>query len=103
MFNSTMAINMHLLIKNQVLASGKNMISSAISTLLTYTGIFRLNGHGFVYFIFCYVFFSFIYFMKKCNNCSSVELILYTFNSLLNGYPQLETDILSSPQPAILS
>ena len=36
------------------------MISSAISTLLTYTGIFRLNGQGFVYFIFCYVFF-FIY------------------------------------------
>ena len=76
-------LNMHLLIKNQVLASGKNMISSAISTLLTNTGIFRLNGHGFVYFIFCYVFFSFIYFMKKCNNCNSVELILYTFQLII--------------------
>ena len=91
---------MHLLIKNQVLASRKNMISSAISTLLTHTGIFRLNGHDFVYFIFCYIvfFFSFIYFMKKCNNCSSVDLILYTFHSLLYGYPQLEANILSSPQ-----
>ena len=90
---------MHLLIKNQVLASRKNMISSAISTLLTHTGIFRLNGHDFVYFIFCYVvFFSFIYFMKKCNNCSSIDLILYTFHSLLYGYPQLEANILSSPQ-----
>ena len=48
---------MHLLIKNQVLASIKNIFSSAISTLLTYTGIFRLNGHDFVYFIFCHVFF----------------------------------------------
>ena len=76
-------LNMHLLIKNQVLASGKNMISSAISTLLTYTRIFRLNGHCFVYFIFCYVFFSFIYFMKNCNNCSSVELILYTFQLII--------------------
>ena len=58
---------MHLLIKNQVLASRKHMVSSAISTLLTYTGIFRQNGHDFVYFIFCYVvvflcvFFSFIF------------------------------------------
>ena len=51
---------MHLLIKNQVLASGKNMISSAISTLLTYTGIFRLNGHGFVFSYFV-MFFFFIY------------------------------------------
>ena len=75
---------MHLLIKNQVLASRKNMISSAISTLLTYTGIFRLNGDDFVYFIFCYVFFfSFIYFLKKCNNCSSVDLILYTFQLII--------------------
>ena len=71
---------MHLLIKNQVLASRKNMISSAISPLLTYMEIFRLNGHDFVNFIFCCVFFfSFIYFMKKCNNYSSVDLILYTF------------------------
>ena len=46
---------MHLLIKNQVLASRKIMVSTAISTLLTYTGIFRLNGHDFVYFISCYV------------------------------------------------
>ena len=45
---------MHLLIKNQVLASRKNMVSCAMSTLLTYTEIFRLNGHDFVYFIFCY-------------------------------------------------
>ena len=60
MFNSTMAIKHAFAYQNQVLASGKNMISSANSTLLTYTGIFRLNGHGFVYFIFCYVFF-FIY------------------------------------------
>ena len=59
------------------------MISSAISTFLTYTGIFRLNDHGFVYFIFCYVFFSYIYFIKKCNNCSSVELILYTFHLII--------------------
>ena len=57
MFISTMAINMHLLIKNQVLASRKNMISSAISTLLTYMKTFGLNGHDFVYFIFCCVFF----------------------------------------------
>ena len=47
---------MHLLIKNQVLASRKNIISSAVSTLLIYTEIFRLNGHDFVYFIFCYFF-----------------------------------------------
>ena len=88
-------LNMHLLIKNQVLSSRKNMISSAISTLLTYTGIFRLNGHDFVYFIFCCcVFFPFIYFM----NCSSVDLILYTFHSLLYGYLQLEANILSSHQ-----
>ena len=53
------ALNMHLLIKNQVLASRKNVISSAISTLLTYMEIFRLNGHDFVYFIFCCVFFFF--------------------------------------------
>ena len=55
----------------------KNMISSAISTLLTYMNIFRLNGHG----SFISFFFSFIYFMKKCNNCSSVDLILYTGQS----------------------
>ena len=69
------------------------MISSAISTLLKYMGIFRLNGHDFVYFIFWYVvdfFSSLIYFMKKCNNCSRVDLILYTFHSLLYRYPQLE-------------
>ena len=46
---------MHLLIKNQVLASRKNMIRSAISTLLTYIEIFRLNGHDFVYFIFFFI------------------------------------------------
>ena len=73
-------LNMHLLIKNQVLASRKNMFSSDISTLLIYMEIFRLNGHDFVYSIFCCVFFSNIYFMKKCNNCSSVDLILYTFH-----------------------
>ena len=59
-------LNMHLLIKNHVLASRKNMISSAISTLLTYTGIFRLNRHAFVYFIFCYgvvvLFFIYIFY-----------------------------------------
>ena len=77
-------LNMHWLIKNQVLASRKNMISNAISTLLTYMEIFRLNGHNFVCFIFCCVFFfSFIYFMKKCNNCSSVDLILYTFQIII--------------------
>ena len=54
----SMPLNMHLLIKNQVSASRKNMISSAISTLLTYMEIFRLNGHDFVYFIFCCVFFQ---------------------------------------------
>ena len=54
----SMPLNMHLLIKNQVLASRKDMISSAISTLLTYMEIFRLNGHDFVYFIFCCVFFQ---------------------------------------------
>ena len=48
---------MHLVIKNQVLASRKNVISSAISTLLTYTGIFRLNGHDLVYFIVCFDFY----------------------------------------------
>ena len=53
---------MHLLIKNQVLASSENVIRSAISTLLTYTGIFRLNGHDFVYFIFCYLFFIYIFY-----------------------------------------
>ena len=79
------------------------MVSSAISTLLTYTGIFRQNGHDFVYFIFCYVFFfvlffSFIFFMKKSNNCSSVDFIFIFFNSLLYGYPQLKANILSSPQ-----
>ena len=42
------------------------MISSAISTLLTYTGIFRLNGHGFVYLYFVMFFFPFIFFTKKC-------------------------------------
>ena len=38
---------MHLLIKNQVLASGKNMISSAIPTLLTYLGpsVYWVRGH----------------------------------------------------------
>ena len=76
-------LNMHLLIKNQVLASRKNMICSAISTLLTYMEIFRLNGHDFVYFIFCLCFFSFIYFMKKCNNCCSVDRILYTFQLII--------------------
>ena len=52
---------MHLLIKNQVLASRKNMISSDISTLLTYMEIFRLNGHDFVYsifFFFIYIFYE---------------------------------------------
>ena len=56
---------MHLLIKNQVLASRKHMISSAISTLLTFMEIFRLNGHDFVYFIFCLcvcVFFIYIFY-----------------------------------------
>ena len=92
-------LNMHLLIKNQVLASRKNMISSAFSALLTYTGIFRLNGNDSVYFIFCYVvFFPLIYFMKKCNNCCSVDLILYTFPSLLYGCRLLKANILSSPQ-----
>ena len=57
---------MHLLIKNQVLASRKNMIISAISTLLTNMGNFRLNGHDFVYFIFCCVFF-FIYIFYEEN------------------------------------
>ena len=52
---------MHLLIKNQVLVSRKNMISSAISTLLTYIKNFRLNGHDFVYFIFCCVFSIYIH------------------------------------------
>ena len=42
-------LNMHLLIKNQVLASRK--IRSAISTSsFDIIGIFRLNGHDFVYF-----------------------------------------------------
>ena len=61
------------------------MISSAISTLLTHMEIFTLNGHDFVYFIFCCVlfFFSFIYFMKKYNNSSCVELILYTFQLII--------------------
>ena len=56
-----MAIKHAFAYKNQVLASRKNMISSAISPLLTYVDIFRLNGHDFVYFIFCCVFFFFIY------------------------------------------
>ena len=55
-----MAIKHAFAYQNQDLASRKSMISSAISTLLTYTGIFRQNGHDFVYFIFCYVFFFFI-------------------------------------------
>ena len=39
------------------------MISSAISTLLTYMDIFRLNGHDFSYFIFCRVsFFIYIFY-----------------------------------------
>ena len=55
---------MHLGIKNQVLASRKNMISSAISILLTYTGIFRQNaiiGHGFDLFHILLFFFIYIY------------------------------------------
>ena len=39
MFNSMWSLNMHLLIKNQVLASRKNMISSAIS-------IYSFDIHG---------------------------------------------------------
>ena len=56
---------MHLLLKNQVLASRKNMISSAISPLLTYMEIFRLNGHDFVYFIFFFFFFIYIFYEKN--------------------------------------
>ena len=53
---------MHLLFKNEVLASRKNMLAVlSIFTLLTCTGILRVNGHDFVYFIFCYVVFFFIY------------------------------------------
>ena len=63
MFNSTMSFNMHLLIKNQVLGSRKNMISSAMSTLLTYTRIFRLNGHDFFsYFVMFFFFFIYIFY-----------------------------------------
>ena len=36
--------------------------------------------------------------MKKSNYCSSVDFIFIFFNSLLYGYPQLEANILSSPQ-----
>ena len=63
MFRSTMAIKHAFAYQKSSLASRKNLISSAISTLLTYSGIFRQNGHDFVYFIFCYVFgcFFFIY------------------------------------------
>ena len=57
---------MHLLIKNQVLASRKNMIGSAISTLLTYMEIFRLNGHDFVnFYILLCVFFSIYLFYEE--------------------------------------
>ena len=59
------------------------MISTAISTLLTYMDIFRLNGHDFFISYFVVFLFSFIYFMKKCNNCSSVDLILYTFQLII--------------------
>ena len=61
MFNSMMAIKHAFAYQKSILASRKNMISSAISTLFTYMEIFRLNGHDFVYFIFCCVFFFFIY------------------------------------------
>ena len=57
MFSSTMAIKDAFAYQKSSFSFYKNIISSAISTLLTYTGIFRLNGHDFVYFIFCYVFF----------------------------------------------
>ena len=63
MFNSTMAIKHAFAYKkNQVLASTKNMISSAISPLLIYMEIFRLNGHDFVHFIF--FFFIYIFYEK---------------------------------------
>ena len=60
MFNSTMAIKHAFAYKKSSLASTKNMISSAISPLLTYMEIFRLNGHDFVYFIFFFFFHLYI-------------------------------------------
>ena len=65
------------------------MISTAISTLLTYMDIFRLNGHDFFISYFVVFLFSFIYFMKKCNNCSSVDLILYTFQLIISAQDKL--------------
>ena len=80
-----MAIKHAFAYKNQVLASRKKMVSSVVSKskgkLLTYMGIFRLNGHDsvlFHIFVICF-FLSFIHFLKKCNNCTSVDLILLNF------------------------
>ena len=84
-------LKMHLLIKNQVLASRKNIISSAISTLLTYTGFYRLNGHDFVYFIFCYAFFFYIFYeeMQKLQQCRPYSLYFSThyYMGILNSKP----------------
>ena len=61
MFNSTMAIEHAFAHQKLNFSLWKNLISSAISTLLTYTGMFRLNEHGFVYFIYIYIFFFHLY------------------------------------------